>query len=71
MRPFAQNYCVIPEVFQVRPITIPLLSDLFGVFNSSEFHIHVYVLTFFGGFIAPFGGFFASALKRGLKIKAI
>jgi len=35
----------------------------------TEFHIHVIVLALFASLIGPFGGFFASGLKRALKIK--
>jgi len=35
----------------------------------SEAQIHAAVISLFATLIAPFGGFFASGLKRGLKIK--
>ena len=50
-------------------MSIPLLSDIFGTVHISEFLIHCAVIAAFAGFIAPFGGFFASGLKRSLKIK--
>lgn len=46
-----------------------MISALFGKFLISEFLIHCAIIAFFAGFIAPFGGFFASGLKRSLKIK--
>ena len=35
----------------------------------NEFSIHLFVLLLFSSIIAPFGGFFASGLKRALNIK--
>lgn len=32
-------------------------------------HIHVFVLSLFASVVGPFGGFFASGLKRSIKIK--
>lgn len=32
-------------------------------------HLHVFVLSLFASTIGPFGGFFASGLKRSIKIK--
>ena len=37
--------------------------------NLSSLEINAMVLGFFAGFIAPFGGFFASGVKRAFKIK--
>lgn len=48
---------------------IPLLSPLTGDLMLSEFNVHLWIMTLFACLIAPFGGFFASGLKRGLKIK--
>ena len=38
-------------------------------FHLTEFQIHTGVLSMFASLIGPFGGFFASGLKRALKIK--
>lgn len=68
--PFQWNKCEqIPDIFIKRDIYIPMISALFGKFLISEFLIHCAIIAFFAGFIAPFGGFFASGLKRSLKIK--
>lgn len=68
--PFSWPTCdSVPDTFIIRDMYIPLLSSLFGTFRISEFLIHCGVIAFFAGFIAPFGGFFASGLKRSLKIK--
>lgn len=32
-------------------------------------HLHVFVLSLFASTVGPFGGFFASGLKRSIKIK--
>lgn len=32
-------------------------------------HFHVFVLSLFASIVGPFGGFFASGLKRSIKIK--
>lgn len=70
MVPFYWETCTsLPHTFIIREIHIPLLSVFFGTFNISEFLIHCAVIAFFAGLIAPFGGFFASGLKRSLKIK--
>ena len=37
--------------------------------NVSDAQIHAMIIALFAAIIAPFGGFFASGLKRGLKIK--
>lgn len=50
-------------------MNIPVISMLFGDVMLSDFNIHLWVMTLFACLIAPFGGFFASGLKRGLKIK--
>lgn len=38
-------------------------------FDVTEAHLHVFVLAIFASTIGPFGGFFASGLKRAMKIK--
>jgi len=50
----------LPEVFSYVGLT---------QINASSMEIHAIVLGFFAGFIAPFGGFFASGVKRAFKIK--
>lgn len=48
---------------------MPLYSSTFGKVVISEFEIHCLVLSLFTSLISPFGGFFASGLKRAMKIK--
>ena len=49
----------------------PLPFEIFGIseIKLSQAQIHAAVIALFAAIIAPFGGFFASGLKRGLKIK--
>ncbi len=59
----------MPDTFVVRDLYIPGLSHLIGPLHASEFLVHCAVIAFFAGLVAPFGGFFASGLKRALRIK--
>lgn len=75
--------CQPNAIFQPQPYSIPstissMLQSLFNLDstnNNSQFvmvapiQIHAMVLSLFSSVIAPFGGFFASGLKRSLKIK--
>ena len=67
--PFNTPTCAIPSIYLPRDMFIPILSSIIGKISVSEFEIHCFILAIFASFIAPFGGFFASAIKRGLKIK--
>ena len=69
MTPFQPIKCEIIHTFTLRKMTIPLLNPVIGSVTCSEFIIHCIILSFIASLIAPFGGFFASGLKRGLKIK--
>jgi CDP-diglyceride synthetase len=40
-------------------------------FAISKLQAHILVLSLFASIIGPFGGFFASGLKRAIKIKVI
>lgn len=42
---------------------------MIGTIYTSEFSIHCVVIAIFASLVAPFGGFFASGIKRALKIK--
>ncbi|KAG0436946.1 Phosphatidate cytidylyltransferase 1 [Dictyocoela muelleri] len=53
---------------------LPELREKFGYFKIFSFFIpklyfHILPFIFFAGFVAPFGGFFASAYKRTFKLK--
>lgn len=67
--PFQFNKCELASTYQVRDIYIPFISQFIGKVHTSEFVLHAVVISLFASFIAPFAGFFASGLKRGLKIK--
>jgi phosphatidate cytidylyltransferase len=67
--PFQFETCELPSMYQRRYIWIPLVSQIFGRIYTSEFVLHATVIALFGSIVAPFAGFFASGLKRGLKIK--
>lgn len=69
LTPFLLKTCELPELYTRRDISIPLLSILIGDVYTSEFVLHIMVLSLFASLIAPFAGFFASGIKRGLKIK--
>ena len=71
------NDCVTDPIFtQEYPLNLNFLAAPLGLLGVeppaltfTEFHIHVIVLALFASLIGPFGGFFASGLKRALKIK--
>lgn len=69
VRPFAYESCVIANLYKVTPKYIPFISSVLGKVYISEFNLHLWALTLFASLIAPFGGFFASGIKRGLEIK--
>lgn len=63
------NQCELPHIYLYRDMYIPGLSYFFGTFYINEFKVHIGVLALFASIIAPFGGFFASGVKRAYKIK--
>lgn len=67
--PFAVPSCEIPYIFVERDIYIRVISGYFGTFRISEFSIHVMIFVIIASLVAPFGGFFASGLKRALNVK--
>lgn len=56
-----QDLCKVPAILQ------PILNR--DVVRMRKFQVHSIVIAFFASLIAPFGGFFASGLKRAFKIK--
>lgn len=68
--PFQALKCERPALYDKRYYDLPLqfISPWKQVFLSPA-QIHAAVIALFAAVIAPFGGFFASGLKRGLKIK--
>lgn len=67
--PFSMPNCEMPYVFRVRELYVFGFSNFFGKIETSEFAVHMVFFVLFASLIAPFGGFFASALKRSMKIK--
>jgi phosphatidate cytidylyltransferase len=62
----------IPREFQVPPSFIHSFGKIFPIPDSiivAPIQFHILVLATFASLIAPFGGFFASGLKRAFKIK--
>jgi len=76
---FSIDYnCKTDPIFEVRDmINVPLifgskiLQNLLGreIIRMRMIQIHSCVIALFAAIVAPFGGFFASGLKRGFKIK--
>lgn len=69
MMPFEMLTCKTPYVFVVRDIYVTGLSSYFGTFRINEFTLHIFIFVIVTSLVAPFGGFFASGLKRALRIK--
>ena len=71
IKPFQPVECQRPLIYQKKLYDLPVFGRLIGM-NSIELEpaqLHAAVIAMFAALIAPFGGFFASGLKRGLKIK--
>jgi len=70
-------HCTRPEIFQYATYHVPIwiqsmfamVGINFSVFHAYPIQLHALVIGMFASLISPFGGFFASGLKRGLKIK--
>ncbi|KAF2467322.1 phosphatidate cytidylyltransferase 1 [Lindgomyces ingoldianus] len=62
------NPVFIPRMFTL-PVPLPEWTQLPSRFSIAPVQFHVFVLATFASLIAPFGGFFASGLKRTFKIK--
>ncbi|KAF2639689.1 phosphatidate cytidylyltransferase [Massarina eburnea CBS 473.64] len=64
--------CIPNPVFVSKTYTVPFIPPGLPIPNAYTFkpvQFHVFVLASFASLIAPFGGFFASGLKRTFKIK--
>ena len=62
------NPVFIPHDYAL-PVTLPSWTHLPSHYSIAPVQFHVLVLATFASLIAPFGGFFASGLKRTFKIK--
>lgn len=60
------NPVFLPDTFQLPSILAPVLGQTIRI---APIYIHAFVFTVFASFIAPFGGFFASGMKRAHGIK--
>ena len=61
--------CTPNPVFDPRPYQLPEWTHLSHTFYIAPMQFHIMSFATFASLIAPFGGFFASGLKRTFKIK--
>jgi phosphatidate cytidylyltransferase len=55
----------VPEIYIPKPYSIPVI----GSVGIADAQFHAAIIALFSAVIAPFGGFFASGLKRSMKLK--
>lgn len=67
--PFMALKCDRPYIYDPQTYNLPFKLGPVDHIDLSPAQIHSAVIALFAAVIAPFGGFFASGLKRGLKIK--
>lgn len=69
--PFYYETCSASSTFQVQEYKLGYILGYVGLekIHTSPLQLHSVILSCFAGFIAPFGGFFASGFKRAFKIK--
>lgn len=66
---FTGLQCTPNPVFIARPYQLPDWTHIQRIFWIAPMQFHIMVFATFASLIAPFGGFFASGLKRTFKIK--
>jgi phosphatidate cytidylyltransferase len=66
---FTGLHCTPNPVFKAQPRYLPAWTQVTRPFMIQPVQYHIFVLATFASLIAPFGGFFASGLKRSFKIK--
>jgi phosphatidate cytidylyltransferase len=68
---FSGLICKPNPVFIARPyeVQLPWQTESYYTFWMEPIQFHIFVLATFASLIAPFGGFFASGLKRSFHIK--
>ena len=66
---FTGLQCVPNPVFTRRPSHLPAWTQIGHTFWIAPMQYHILVFATFASLIAPFGGFFASGLKRTFKVK--
>ncbi|ODV81457.1 phosphatidate cytidylyltransferase [Suhomyces tanzawaensis NRRL Y-17324] len=59
----------IPQIYQLPQNIVDILGGRFEIISFKPVYFHAAVLATFASLIAPFGGFFASGLKRAFGIK--
>jgi phosphatidate cytidylyltransferase len=59
----------VPEIFIPRVIELPFSFMGYSTLTASSVQLHSVVIASFASLIAPFGGFFASGVKRAFRIK--
>ncbi|KAK4531470.1 hypothetical protein CCYA_CCYA08G2327 [Cyanidiococcus yangmingshanensis] len=72
LRPDPPLHCTTPTTFLPRPYAVPLWAQRFlgrQVILMSPMLIHGVVLAAFASIVGPFGGFFASGVKRAFRVK--
>jgi len=68
--PFKPLSCERPAIYDPREYSLPFFVPGLGfTINLAPSQLHAAVIALFSALVAPFGGFFASGLKRSLKIK--
>ncbi|ABN67121.1 CDP-diacylglycerol synthase [Scheffersomyces stipitis CBS 6054] len=63
------NPVFIPQIYQIPQNIIDLIGGRYEILSIKPMYFHACVLATFASLIAPFGGFFASGLKRAFGIK--
>ncbi|RMD44191.1 hypothetical protein DV735_g1024, partial [Chaetothyriales sp. CBS 134920] len=61
--------CTPNPVFKARPYHLPEAFHVERTIWIEPLQLHIFILATFASLLAPFGGFFASGLKRSFKIK--
>ncbi|RMZ86417.1 hypothetical protein DV736_g6359, partial [Chaetothyriales sp. CBS 134916] len=61
--------CTPNPIFKARPYRLPDAFHIARIFWIEPLQLHIFILATFASLLAPFGGFFASGLKRSFKIK--
>jgi len=69
--PFQVLTCDLNDLALYQTYKLPSFLSYFGIahIHATGLQLNAMVLGIFAGFIAPFGGFFASGIKRAFKIK--
>lgn len=63
------NPVFIPQIYHLPHNIVELLDGKFSIITIKPIYFHSIILATFASLIAPFGGFFASGLKRAFGIK--